>query len=196
MGLTIHYKLSVEKNISSAAVRELIERAALHAKEIGCAEVGEIMRVEPDFPFTSLFVRAGKEEDCCFGDVPARAGWMADVWPGEGCESMLLALCQYPRRVAYQLRDKRGFSAKERELMNGLRRHIELAYRNAERFSQLERASQHPLEQAEEAGAIMGLSRREMEVLMAVLRAPKIAVASLSLGLSPLTVKKHLGTAQ
>ena len=110
MGLTIHYKLSVEKNISSAAVRELIERAALHAKEIGCAEVGEIMRVEPDFPFTSLFVRAGKEEDCCFGDVPARAGWMADVWPGEGCESMLLALCQYPRRTEYQLRGKRGFA--------------------------------------------------------------------------------------
>jgi len=102
MGLTIHYKLSVKKKISSAAARGLVERAARHAKEIGCAEVGEIIRVEPDFPFTSLFVRAGKAEDCCFGDVPARDGWLVDVCPGNGCESVLLALCQYPREIPFR----------------------------------------------------------------------------------------------
>ena len=44
MGLTIHYKLSVAKNIPSAAARELVQRVALYAKEIGCAEVGEVVR--------------------------------------------------------------------------------------------------------------------------------------------------------
>ena len=99
MGLTIHYKLAVEKNIPSAAARELIQRIALHAKEIGCAEVGEVMRVEANTPFTGLFVRMGRAEDCCFGQAQARSGWMVDVWPGEGCESALFALCKYPRRI-------------------------------------------------------------------------------------------------
>lgn len=102
MGLTIHYKLSVEKNISSAAARELIQRVALYAKEIGCAEVGKVERVKPDDPFSSLFVRVGREEDCCFGNVPARAGWMVEVWPGEGCESAEFALCKYPRRIRFR----------------------------------------------------------------------------------------------
>ena len=102
MGLTIHYKLSVAKNLSAAVVRELARRTALYARKIGCAEVGEVMRVEADTPFTGLFVRVGREEDCCFGTVPAKRGWVVAVTPGEGCETALFGLCQYPRRTPFR----------------------------------------------------------------------------------------------
>jgi hypothetical protein len=104
MGLTIHYKLSVEKNLAVAVVRELAERTVRYAKKIGCAEVSEVESVAADTPFTSLFVRAGREEAGCFGLVPAKRGWVVNVnvWPGEGCESALFGLCQYPRRIPFR----------------------------------------------------------------------------------------------
>ena len=102
MGLTIHYKLSVTKNLVSGVVRELAERTALYARRIVCVEVGEVESVKADMPFTGLFVRVGREEDCCFGTVPAKRGWVVEVWPGEGCESALFGLCQYPRRIPFR----------------------------------------------------------------------------------------------
>lgn len=102
MGLTIHYKLSVTKYLASAVVRELADRTALYARKIGCAEVGEVESVKSDTPFTGLFVRVGREEDCCFGTVPAKRGWVVEVWPGEGSENALFGLCQYPRRIPFR----------------------------------------------------------------------------------------------
>ena len=101
MGLTIHYKLTVKENVPSATVRELVERAARYAGEIGCAEVGEMFHVEPDFPLTSLFVRTGGPEDGVFADVSASDGWLVPVSPGDGCETVFLALCQYPREISF-----------------------------------------------------------------------------------------------
>jgi len=101
MGLTIHYKLTAREDISSTAARELVECAAHQAKEIGFAEVGAVLQVEPDFPFTSLFVRASGEEDSIH-DVPAQTGWLVSACPGDGCESMLLSLCQYPREILFR----------------------------------------------------------------------------------------------
>ncbi|MCU0783978.1 MAG: hypothetical protein MUF81_08000 [Verrucomicrobia bacterium] len=111
MGLTIHYKLSVTENLSSAVVRELIQRTALYSWKIGCAEVSEVMPADADPIYSRLFVRAGEERDCCFGHVPAKRGWLVEVWPGEGCESATFGLCQYPRRAPYELRGKSGFVA-------------------------------------------------------------------------------------
>jgi hypothetical protein len=108
MGLTIYYKLFVAENLSSAVVRELANRTALYARKIGCAEVGEILRAESDASLAPLFVRAGEERDCCFGHVPAKRGWLVEVWPGEGCESATFGLCQYPRRAEYALRGRYG----------------------------------------------------------------------------------------
>jgi hypothetical protein len=102
MGLTIHYKLAVAKNLFGAVVRELAQRTAHYAQKIGCVEVDEVMRVEADTPFTPLFVSVGREEDCCFGHVPAKRGWVVEVCPGEGCESALFGLCQYPRRIPFR----------------------------------------------------------------------------------------------
>jgi hypothetical protein len=99
MGLTIHYKLSVTKYLSSAVVRELVERTALYARKIGCAEVSETVRAASNKNLAPLFVQVGKPEDGCFGHVAPKRGWLVDVWPGEGCESALFGLCQYPRRI-------------------------------------------------------------------------------------------------
>jgi hypothetical protein len=99
MGLTIYYKLSVTENLSFAVVRELVERTALYARKISCAEVSEVMPAEADPIFSRLFVRAGEERDCFFGFVPAKRGWLVELWPGEGCESGTFGLCQFPRRA-------------------------------------------------------------------------------------------------
>lgn len=99
MGLTIHYKFSVTKHLASAVVRELADRTALYARKIGCAEVSETLRATSDEKLAPLFAQVGKPEDCCFGHVALKRGWLVEVWPGEGCESALFGLCQYPRRV-------------------------------------------------------------------------------------------------
>jgi hypothetical protein len=102
MGLTIHYKLAVDKNLSVAVVRELAERTALYARKIGCAEVSEVFRASGDDKSAPLFVHVGKPEDCCFGHVAPKRGWLVEVWPGEDCESATFGLCQCPRRIPFR----------------------------------------------------------------------------------------------
>jgi hypothetical protein len=109
MGLTIHYRLSVAKNISPDGVRELVQRVAHYARKIGCAEVSEPLRPFREPVYSRLSVRAGRPEDGCFGFVPASEGWLVEVWPGEGCESAHFGLCQYPREAPYELRGQRGW---------------------------------------------------------------------------------------
>ena len=99
MGLTIHYKLSVEKKMMAAVASELAERTARFAQKIGCAEVSDILRADGDMEYAPLFVSVGRLEAGCFGHVPPTRGWLVEVWPGEGCESALFGLCQYPRWI-------------------------------------------------------------------------------------------------
>jgi hypothetical protein len=102
MGLTIHYELSVSGNLKVAVVRELVQRVAEYAKTIGCAEVGQVQSAAGDERSAPLFVHVGRPEDCCFGCVAPRRGWLVEVWPGEGCESAAFGLCQYPRRTPFR----------------------------------------------------------------------------------------------
>lgn len=102
MGLTIHYKLSVAKNLSTTVVRELADRTARYAQKIGCAEIGEVLRADDDEKLAPLFVKVGRLEDGCFGHVAPKRGWLVEVCPGEGCESALFGLCQYPRRIPFR----------------------------------------------------------------------------------------------
>jgi len=102
MGLTIHYKLSVEKKLTVAVVRELAERTARFAQKNGCAEVSDILRADGNMEYAPLFVSVGRPEAGCFGHVPPTRGWLVEVWPGEGCESATFGLCQYPRRIPYR----------------------------------------------------------------------------------------------
>ena len=109
MGLTIYYRLSVAKNISSNAVRELVQRVAEHAYKIGCAEASKPLRPFHEPVYSRLPVHAGRPEDGCFGFVPASEGWVVEIWPGEGCESAHFGLCQYPRTAPYELRGQFGW---------------------------------------------------------------------------------------
>jgi hypothetical protein len=102
MGLTINYELSVSEQLKVAVVRELVQRVANYAEKIGCVEVGQVRRAAGDHKNAGLFVQAGRPEDCCFGIVPPKHGWLVEVWPGEGCESATFGLCQYPRRTPYR----------------------------------------------------------------------------------------------
>jgi hypothetical protein len=53
----------------------------------------------------SLLHRAGFErasQDDLFGAAMPLRGWLVNVWPGAGCESAKLGLCQYPRRILFR----------------------------------------------------------------------------------------------
>lgn len=108
MGLTIHYKLSLAENHSPNVVRELVERAAQYARKIGCADVSEPRSAFRVPVFSELFVQVSKT---CFGGVPARAGWLVEVWPGEGCECAHFGLCQYPRYAPYEFRGQTAWTS-------------------------------------------------------------------------------------
>src|SRR6266699_3571421 len=110
MGLTINYKLSTGKNHAPDIVRDWVERFARYAREIGCAEVSKLLRPFHEPVYSRLFVSVGREEDCCFGHVLAKEGWLVEVWPGEGCESAHFGLCQYPRHTPYVLHGKEGWA--------------------------------------------------------------------------------------
>ena len=97
MGLTINYRLSLQKRVAGAVVQELVKRTVLYARKIGCAEVGEIVPVADDTPGTFWHVLLERHGERYLRSIPAKRGWVVEVWPGEGCESALFGLCQYPR---------------------------------------------------------------------------------------------------
>ncbi len=97
MGLTISFTLSVEKRLASAEVREMVERTGLYARKIGCTEVSAVLPVEADMPGTFWHVQYERQGERFVRSIPAKRGWVVNVWPGEGCESALFGLCQYPR---------------------------------------------------------------------------------------------------
>src|SRR5437867_2108833 len=101
MGLTIHYTFSVKENISAGVVRELVHRAAHYARKIGCAEVGDLLRVRQNQDIAPLFFRVGRPKDQCYAAAAPERGWLVQVWPGAGCETASFGLCQYPRRISY-----------------------------------------------------------------------------------------------
>src|SRR3989442_9734648 len=98
MGLTINYTLSIEKNLSSPVVRELVQRTGLYARKIGCAEVSKIIHADADSDFARLVVSVRSGADRFIYSIPPKRGWLVEVWPGEGCESATFGLCKYPCR--------------------------------------------------------------------------------------------------
>lgn len=89
-------------------------------------------------------------------------------------------------------RARRSFRAVHVDRLNRLGPHVIQAYRNAERISSLERwGSQHASGVAA-ALAALGLGRRESEVLQVIAGGCSNAEAAATLGVSPLTIKKHL----
>lgn len=89
-------------------------------------------------------------------------------------------------------RASRTFSDLHRQRLDRLAPHVVQAYRNAKRVTMLERANAAPQESVLAALEQLGVGRREAEVLLAIAGGLSNKSAATSLGISPLTVKKHL----
>jgi hypothetical protein len=96
MGLTIHYTLRVTQDLPSGPIHEMARRTADYARKIGCAKVSKLIPAEKHPEEAPLFFRVGNARDGAFGGVHPWRGWLVDVWPGMGCETATLGLCQYP----------------------------------------------------------------------------------------------------
>ena len=94
MGLTIYYTLSASQTLDEKHVRQRVQRTARLAGRIGCAHVGRVVRSsqsDPDAP--DFFDSAAGRARRMFGG-PRTAGWLVEIWPGEGCEPLTLGLCR------------------------------------------------------------------------------------------------------
>ncbi|MBI5772340.1 MAG: hypothetical protein HZA89_01185 [Verrucomicrobia bacterium] len=99
MGLTIHYELRVEKRLARAVVHELVQRTALYARKIGCAETGEVRCVDANTPGNFWYVTLERQGERYVRALPPLRGWLVEIWPGEGCESAAFGLCQYQQKT-------------------------------------------------------------------------------------------------
>jgi hypothetical protein len=100
MGLTINYKISTQRRVTLAAVRELVAALRERAVKIGFAEVGELMEVGPDFPGAWHFPPDAKTA----ADVLAPLeGWLFHADPGEDSESVRMGLCRYQNVSGWRL---------------------------------------------------------------------------------------------
>lgn len=104
MGLTIHYTLSVKEHLAASVVRELARRTAQYGRKIGCAEASEPYQAEEGRSYAPLFFSIGdpNSSESVFSAAMPRRGWLVNVWPGAGCETAKLGLCQYPRRILFR----------------------------------------------------------------------------------------------
>jgi DNA-binding CsgD family transcriptional regulator len=89
-------------------------------------------------------------------------------------------------------RGSRTFSEQHRQRLNRLAPHVVQAYRNAERVTMLEQLNSAPADALAAAMETLGVGRRETEVLMAAASGLTNKGVAAALGISPLTVKKHL----
>ncbi len=89
-------------------------------------------------------------------------------------------------------RGSRSFRTIHRERLDRLSDHVLQAYQNARKVTELQLRNKIPLEELTAAMHRLGLRRRESEVLACVARGSTNAELARLLGVSPLTVKKHL----
>ena len=89
-------------------------------------------------------------------------------------------------------RGRRSFRAVHVDHLNRLGPHLIQAYRNAERVTALERWETFPAVRMTGALEALGLRRRESQVLQAIAGGASNTEAAAELGVSPLTIKKHL----
>jgi DNA-binding CsgD family transcriptional regulator len=128
----------------------------------------------PAFRETALyqeFYRKMRVEDQLIHMIPTQRGRIAGVAVSRG---------------------ERSFRPVHVERLNRLGAHLAQAYGNAMRATQAKQWSTVPAERVAAAMQELGLSRRQSEVLQAILSGLHNANAATQLGVSPLTVKKHL----
>ena len=109
-------------------------------------------------------------------------------------DQLVLMLPTYPESAAGVAvsRGRRSFGSVHVDRLDRLGPHLLQAYRNAERMTSLEERQALPVHRVAAALEALGLGRRESEVLQLIARGYRNADAARELGVSPLTIKKHL----
>lgn len=92
MGLSIHWTLSTQRELSDAVVKELAARTKAFAHKIGCEKVLGPKRGGPD----EIKLRKLPNGDTTGDFIPAESGWNVMVLPGAGSEPAEFGLCRYP----------------------------------------------------------------------------------------------------
>jgi hypothetical protein len=101
MGLTIHYTLSVKRGTTVRFVLNLLRATARCARKIGCAHVGKVLHsTETDADAPPFFDCAPGHERRLHGGGRGSNGWLLEVWPGEGCETVVFGILQHRRILA------------------------------------------------------------------------------------------------
>jgi hypothetical protein len=108
MGLTIHYTLTATQKLDEKEVRQRVRQTARLARRIGCPYVGKVLPAaasDPDAP--EFFDSVAGRERRMFGG-PRTRGWLVELLPGTGCESVTLGLCRRYRLVTRPPKRERG----------------------------------------------------------------------------------------
>lgn len=94
MGLTIHYTLIANGKLPEQAVRDRVRATARLARNIGCVHVGQVLPAAASDPAAPEFFdsHAGNARRMFGG--PRTKGWLVEIWPGKGCETLTLGLCR------------------------------------------------------------------------------------------------------
>jgi len=99
MGLTIHYTLAVNKGTTVRFIRDLLRDSARLARRLGCPKVGKVLHATESDPAAPPFFETHPgNPDRMFGGRGA-SGWLLEVWPGEGCETLLLGIVRERREL-------------------------------------------------------------------------------------------------
>ncbi len=102
MGLTISYTLSTRRRFDLAGVRKLVQQLRAAAIKTRAQRVSDLFEVGPDFPSAFHWPPGARK----ISDLlPPREGWLFNVEPGEGSESLLLGLCRYDGLAGWRLSD-------------------------------------------------------------------------------------------
>ncbi len=105
MGLTIHYTLTATRKLDEKEVRQRVQQTARLAWRIGCEYVGKVLPSAASDPHApACFDSRADNERRMFGGSRTR-GWLVEILPGAGCETITLGLCQQYRLVT---RDPKG----------------------------------------------------------------------------------------
>ena len=98
MGITIHYRLSTQKEWTDENVREWLEIVADYARHLGCAHVGSVVSAYKLAEVTAKLHKVGRKGFWRFVPINPTDGWAVEIEIGKGCEPLVLALCKYPAR--------------------------------------------------------------------------------------------------
>jgi hypothetical protein len=99
MGLTIHWTLSTQRELSDAVVKELAARTKGFAEKIGCEKVLGPKRGGPG----EIKLRKLPNGDTTGDLILAESGWSVMVLPGAGPEPAEFGLCRYPGSPHWKL---------------------------------------------------------------------------------------------